>query len=45
MASRGIAPPEAKKLMLQAFVAEAFVAAADEEALDAAALAALEAML
>lgn len=45
MASRGIAPPEAKKLMLQAFVAEAFVGAADEEALDAAALAALEAML
>jgi Fe-S cluster assembly protein SufD len=45
MASRGIAPPEAKKLMLQAFVAEAFVGAADEEVLDAAALAALEAML
>ena len=42
MASRGIAPPEAKRLMLQAFIAETFVGAADEEALTAAALARLE---
>ena len=45
MASRGIPPELAKRLMLQAFVAEAFVGAADEEALLAQALAALEAML
>ena len=38
MASRGLPPAEAKKLMLQAFVAEAFVGAADEEQLLALAL-------
>ena len=41
MASRGIPPAEAKRLMLQAFIAEAFVGAADEDALTAAALARL----
>ena len=45
MASRGLPPETAKRLMLQAFVAEAFVGAADEDELLAAALAALEAML
>ena len=45
MASRGIPPELAKRLMLQAFVAEAFVGAQDEEELLAQALAALEAML
>ena len=45
MASRGLPPEVAKKLMLQAFVAEAFAGADDEEALLAQALAALEAML
>ena len=45
MASRGVPPELAKRLMLQAFVAEAFVGAADEEALQAQALGALEAML
>ena len=45
MASRGIPPALAKRLMLQAFVAEAFVGAADEDELLAGALAALEAML
>ena len=45
MASRGVPPELAKRLMLQAFVAEAFVGAADEEALLAQALTALEAML
>jgi Fe-S cluster assembly protein SufD len=45
MAQRGLPPELAKQLMLQAFVAEAFVGAQDEEALLAAALAALEAML
>jgi Fe-S cluster assembly protein SufD len=45
MAQRGLPPEAAKKLMLQAFVAEAFVGAEDEEALLAQALAALEAML
>ena len=45
MASRGIPPELAKRLMLQAFVAEAFVGAIDEAALLAQALAALEAML
>ncbi|WP_423141398.1 SufB/SufD family protein [Parablastomonas sp. CN1-191] len=44
MAARGLPPAEAKRLMLQAFLAEAFVGADDEEALDAAALAALEAL-
>jgi len=43
--SRGLTPPLAKRLMLQAFIAEAFVGAADEEALSAAALARLEEML
>lgn len=43
--SRGLAPAEAKRLMLQAFVAEAFVGAPDEDALNAAALAALGALL
>ncbi len=36
--SRGLTPPEAKKLMLQAFVAEAFAGAQDEERLLALAL-------
>ena len=43
--SRGLTPPEAKRLMLQAFVAEAFAGAPEEEALSAAALARLEAIL
>ncbi|HVR90099.1 MAG TPA: SufD family Fe-S cluster assembly protein [Novosphingobium sp.] len=43
--SRGLPPEEAKKLMLQAFIAEAFTGAADEEDLQAKALAALGAML
>lgn len=43
--SRGLPPAEAKRLMLQAFVAEAFVGAADEEALTAQALSALAAVL
>ncbi len=41
MAQRGLPPAEAKKLMLQAFVAEAFAGAPDEERLLDAALAAL----
>ena len=41
MAQRGLPPAEAKKLMLQAFVAEALAGAADEERLLEAALAAL----
>ena len=41
MAQRGLPPQEAKKLMLQAFVAEAFVGAAEEEQLLDAALGAL----
>ena len=45
MASRGIAPPEAKRLMLQAFIAEAFVGAADEAALTQAGLARLETLV
>ena len=45
MASRGLPPPQAKRLMLQAFIAEAFVGAADEEALTAAALARLETLV
>jgi len=45
MAQRGLPPELAKRLMLQAFVAEAFVGAADEEALQAQAQAMLEAML
>ena len=43
--SRGLTPPQAKRLMLQAFLAEAFVGAADEERLSTLALAKLEAML
>lgn len=43
--SRGLPPAEAKKLMLQAFIAEAFIGAGDEETLTAAALAALEGLL
>ncbi|MDB5724556.1 MAG: Fe-S cluster assembly protein SufD [Novosphingobium sp.] len=43
--SRGLTPPQAKRLMLQAFIAEAFVGAADEERLSEMALAKLEAML
>jgi Fe-S cluster assembly protein SufD len=43
--SRGLPPAEAKRLMLQAFIAEAFVGAEDEERLCALALAKLEAML
>ncbi|WP_408588249.1 SufD family Fe-S cluster assembly protein [Novosphingobium sp.] len=43
--SRGLPPAEAKKLMLQAFIAEAFVGAADEETLTHAAIAALEGLL
>ena len=39
--SRGLTPPEAKRLMLQAFVAEAFAGAPDEERLQALALARL----
>lgn len=45
MAQRGLPPEAAKRLMLQAFVAEAFVGAPDEETLLAQAQAALEAML
>ena len=45
MAQRGLPPELAKRLMLQAFVAEAFTGAADEEALQAAAKAALERLL
>lgn len=45
MAQRGLPPEAAKRLMLQAFVAEAFAGAANEEALLAQAIAALEAML
>lgn len=45
LASRGLPPAEAKKLMLQAFLAEAFVGSADEDSLNAASLAALEALL
>jgi Fe-S cluster assembly protein SufD len=43
--SRGLTPPEAKRLMLQAFIAEAFAGAPDEEALIAAALGRLETLL
>lgn len=43
--SRGLTPAQAKRLMLQAFIAEAFVGAEDEERLSALALARLEAML
>ena len=43
--SRGLTPPQAKRLMLQAFIAEAFAGAPGEEALSEAALARLEAIL
>ena len=43
--SRGLPPEEAKKLMLQAFVAEAFSGAAEEEMLQSLALKALGEML
>lgn len=43
--SRGLPPAEAKRLMLQAFLAEAFVGAEAAESLNEAALAALEALL
>lgn len=43
--SRGLTPPQAKRLMLQAFIAEAFAGAAEEERLSEAALARLEALL
>lgn len=45
MAQRGLPPEAAKRLMLQAFVAEALAGAADEEQLIEQAIAALEAML
>ncbi|MCC6927208.1 SufD family Fe-S cluster assembly protein [Novosphingobium sp.] len=45
MAQRGLPPELAKRLMLQAFVAEAFAGMPDEDALLEQALAALEAML
>ena len=45
MASRGIPPAEAKRLMLQAFIAEAFVGAAVEEVLTKAALERLEVLV
>lgn len=45
LTSRGLPPADAKRLMLQAFVAEAFTGAPGEEALCAAALARLGAML
>jgi len=47
LASRGLPPKEARKLMLQAFIADAFVSLADDEAreaLESLALTALEAM-
>jgi Fe-S cluster assembly protein SufD len=43
--SRGLTPPQAKRLMLQAFIAEAFIGAPDEDALSEAAIARLKAML
>lgn len=43
--SRGLTPPQAKRLMLQAFIAEAFAGAPGEAALSEAALARLEALL
>jgi Fe-S cluster assembly protein SufD len=43
--SRGLPPPQAKRLMLQAFIAEAFTGAPGEDALSEAALARLEAIL
>jgi Fe-S cluster assembly protein SufD len=43
--SRGLTPPEAKRLMLQAFIAEAFAGAPEEERLSEAALKRLGAIL
>lgn len=43
--SRGLTPAQAKRLMLQAFIAEAFTGAPNEETLNTAALARLEAIL
>ena len=43
--SRGLTPADAKRLMLQAFIAEAFVGAPDEATLSEAALAALGALV
>ena len=43
--SRGLPPPQAKRLMLQAFIAEAFTGAPEEERLSALALERLEAIL
>jgi Fe-S cluster assembly protein SufD len=43
--SRGLTPPEAKRLMLQAFIAEAFAGAPEEERLQALALERLEALV
>ena len=43
--SRGLTPPQAKRLMLEAFIAEAFAGAAEEERLSEAALQRLEALL
>ncbi|MCX7864926.1 MAG: SufD family Fe-S cluster assembly protein [Novosphingobium sp.] len=43
--SRGLAPPQARRLMLHAFIAEAFVGASEEDALCAKALERLEALL
>lgn len=43
--SRGLTPPDAKRLMLQAFIAEAFTGAQGEETLSKAALERLEAIL
>jgi len=43
--SRGLTPPEAKRLMLQAFIAEAFAGAPEEEHLQALALQRLEKMV
>jgi len=43
--SRGLTPPEAKRLMLQAFIAEAFTGAPEAERLQALALEGLEALL
>lgn len=42
--SRGLTPPQAKRLMLQAFVAEAFAGAPQEDELQSLALARLESM-
>jgi len=43
--SRGLTPPEAKRLMLQAFIAEAFSGAAEEDRLQALALERLEGLV